>query len=93
MQEAEPEVSSKAVSARVVDCLVAAALGVPSSLLFLADRLSAYELAAVLVCGGLFSILILRRVFKLDRALDDPERIAAGQSLIEQEAERRKTKR
>jgi len=34
-----------------------------------------------------------RRVFKLDRALDDPERIAASQSLIEQEAERRKTKR
>lgn len=49
--------------------------------------LRAYPLVAVLVCVGLFSILILRRVFKLGKALDDPVRTAATRSLIVHEAE------
>jgi hypothetical protein len=53
----------------------------------LAASLRAYPLVAVLVCGGLFSVLILRRVFKLDKALDDPARIAAIRPLIVPEAE------
>ena len=53
----------------------------------LAASLRIYPLVAALLGGGLFFILLLRRKFKLDKALDDPARIAATQSLIVQEEE------
>jgi len=89
VREAEPEMSLKDRNKWVVDCLAGAAtFGIPSGLLALAASLSAYEFVAVLVGGGLFPILILRRLFNLDRTLDDPERIAAIRPLIVQEQER-----
>jgi hypothetical protein len=53
----------------------------------LAASLKAYPVVAVLVCGGLSLVLILRRIFELDKAVDDPARIEATRPLIVQEAE------
>lgn len=44
-------------------------------------------LLAFLSCGGLFVVLMLRRVFKLGRPIDDPARIAATRPQIMQDAE------
>jgi hypothetical protein len=62
-------------------------VGVPLGLLFFAATFSAYPLVAFLACGGLFLVLMLRRVFRLDKPIDDPTRIAATRSPIMQDGD------
>ena len=54
-----------------------------AGLVFLTMKVSIYLFAAVLVCCGLLSVLLLRRVLKLDiQAVDDPNDNARSNRLI-----------
>ncbi|MGJ4928471.1 hypothetical protein ACQR1I_14915 [Bradyrhizobium sp. HKCCYLS2038] len=90
MQKTEPDAFLKARGKWVVDHFGSeVVVWVPLGLLIFAVSVSlgTYPLVAFLAVGGLFAVLMLRRLFKLDKPIDDRAR-AATRPQIMQDAEK-----
>lgn len=86
MQKTEPDAFLKDRAKWAVDYVGREVIvWVPLGLLIFAVSVSlgTYPLVAFLAVGGVFAVLMLRRLFKLDEPVDDPARAATRPQVVQ----------